>query len=725
MFLSYGDGLKNYFTSFYYLTYDHGTHFSGMNYPFGEHITFTDGQPSLMMFLNFIDDHVFSIHNYTVGIMNELMLFSFVICAVVILFILRFYGIKNLYSCFLAVGIAFMSPQLERIVGHYSLVYAFIFPLLWYWFLRLQEEKKKWFWLSLIIFCGTFFGMIHLYLLMIATMFLFFYSLAKVFFSRKEIGNGKQFLFNLTAALIPFILVFLFQFFTDHVKDRPQSPWGFFVYHATFRSVFLPIYSDWIMKPIDKWWGSTPTEWEGYAYVGAVGTMALIFTFSRQILRIFKLKKRKFKLPLFASSLYVSLFAAFFVLLFSMAIPFEYHLHWLYEKLNFLKQFRSPGRFAWCFYYVFTIYAVVFFYQWSRAFSRKKSKLVSHFFLITISFLWLFDASGRMKMKSDFVKQGKVAADFFNNDYKNILESHGWHAQDFQAILPLPFYEIGNEKFGSMNFDAQFETLKASYNLHLPVCGATLSRTSLSQALLCSQIVADPMIEKKILELYPNKKPLLLIAIGQNFTPSQNYLIQQADSIWIHHAIRIYKLDLSKLQVKHDSIQHVIDNVRAKNKNDFYLLSDTLGKSIQYRSFDEGETKYHLMGGRGWFVDSGKVNLFDGKIYSDSANLPMEFSIWVRVIPECVGMPLFYFVQYDQNGKQVFYTDLTPAFSTDVIDEWLRFSYTFMLQNSGNRIQFYARGDKVAVDEMLIRPTISNVVINNGKEISLNNFPVK
>ena len=43
----WGDGYKNYYTLAYYLNYDHGAHFSGMNYPFGENVLFTDNQPAV------------------------------------------------------------------------------------------------------------------------------------------------------------------------------------------------------------------------------------------------------------------------------------------------------------------------------------------------------------------------------------------------------------------------------------------------------------------------------------------------------------------------------------------------------------------------------------------------------------------------------------------------------------------------------------------------------
>ena len=72
------DAWKNYFTPAWFVEYDSGFHFSGMNHPFGEHVLFTDNQPLISWILGLINQNLFSISNYTVGILNLLMLFSIV-----------------------------------------------------------------------------------------------------------------------------------------------------------------------------------------------------------------------------------------------------------------------------------------------------------------------------------------------------------------------------------------------------------------------------------------------------------------------------------------------------------------------------------------------------------------------------------------------------------------------------------------------------------------------
>jgi len=123
-----GDGVKNYYTLMYYVKFDHGTHFSGMNYPYGEQIIFTDGQPLLASGLQFLQHHGVNAADRIPAILNLAMLFSPLLSAVFILLILRSFGFRHWTAACYAVLIAMMSPQVLRYMGHYALAYQ-CFPV--------------------------------------------------------------------------------------------------------------------------------------------------------------------------------------------------------------------------------------------------------------------------------------------------------------------------------------------------------------------------------------------------------------------------------------------------------------------------------------------------------------------------------------------------------------------------------------------------------------------
>ena len=62
-----GDGLKNYYTLDYYVKHDDGWHFTGMNYPYGENIIYTDNQPILALTLRWIDQHITDMDRHAVS----------------------------------------------------------------------------------------------------------------------------------------------------------------------------------------------------------------------------------------------------------------------------------------------------------------------------------------------------------------------------------------------------------------------------------------------------------------------------------------------------------------------------------------------------------------------------------------------------------------------------------------------------------------------------------
>ena len=124
-----GDGLQAYYGAVYHVKHD-PTYWrsQGMNYPYGEQVFFTGGQPLVANVIKLVS-HVIDISDYTVAILNLIMLFSIVLSALCIYLIFKQLKLPWIYSAMVAVAIAFLSPQTERLGGHYSLTYQFAIPL--------------------------------------------------------------------------------------------------------------------------------------------------------------------------------------------------------------------------------------------------------------------------------------------------------------------------------------------------------------------------------------------------------------------------------------------------------------------------------------------------------------------------------------------------------------------------------------------------------------------
>ncbi len=105
-----GDGVKNYFTPLYFIENDSGVWFTGMNYPFGEHVVFTDNQPVLSWTLQWVDQNLFDISGNIVGIMNSLMLMSLFLSIGVLFFLQKRFGLPTIYALVTSLIIGFLAP---------------------------------------------------------------------------------------------------------------------------------------------------------------------------------------------------------------------------------------------------------------------------------------------------------------------------------------------------------------------------------------------------------------------------------------------------------------------------------------------------------------------------------------------------------------------------------------------------------------------------------------
>ena len=102
--------------------------FDGMNYPYGEHVVYTDNQPFfsniLRVFGAFADMAIYLVF---------LSAFTGGWC---LYLILKRHELIWWFALISALGITLLSPQFLRLGGHYSLAYAGLIPVVFYFILR-------------------------------------------------------------------------------------------------------------------------------------------------------------------------------------------------------------------------------------------------------------------------------------------------------------------------------------------------------------------------------------------------------------------------------------------------------------------------------------------------------------------------------------------------------------------------------------------------------------
>lgn len=725
LFVVGDDALKNYYTPAYYVKYDEGLRFSGMNYPYGEHIVFTDNQPVLSLALNFIDDHIYPIASRVPAVLNLLMIGSILLCMVLVFRLLKHYGLPSWYAIPAAVLIATLSPQIHRIEGHYALAYACFVPLIWNLLLETISGNRKWIAYALLLFTITFFGFLHAYYLLMGAVFALAYLSVSAFMGPKDrrwLTLGMAFL----AALIPIVIFQGFLAATDSVADRPNDPYGFFLYRAYLSGIFLPVegplWDAWnrLLQHVKR------PEGEAFAYTGLVCAVVFVFTLVRWGKNIFRMQWKRLLLPSLPGDLQIAFWSAVLVLLFAMAFPFTLGLEFLLEILTPLKQFRSLGRFAWVFYYVFCVYAVYYLYL---LFRRMRQRGLGSFAwgMLAIAFVvWGAESALFLQTKTKRIKEGDHQNVFQErpDDYGKWLSDSGRSLDEFQAILPIPAFFLGSEKFIPQFFNRTSvrESFKASYDTGLPLACGMMSRTSLSQSLQTIQVLSNSLIPKTVFSEYPSDKPLLMLVVDEvPLTHHEQALVPRGRLIASRNGISLY--ELRQLDVFDDG-KGLITSFEAE-RDSMYQQEGLFSREPAWTYFDGFDAGNVSSFGAESLKANTKIDtlpLFEGAI---PVSRRMRASLWVKADVRASDFPILHYKEFDVSGKEIIHQEINPKFFANISGDWVEAYHVFTPVSPDNRMEMYIAGKYPEVESFLIRPDEIDVYMPTPDGLMWNNIYVE
>ena len=704
------DGLKNYYTFAYYLKHDAGDLiFDGFLHPYGEHIVFTDNHPILAVFLKWVDNTIYPVGEHGVAIINLAVYLSIGVCALFVYLILLKLRVKPWFAVIMALLITFLSPQIIRSFAHYSLSYTFFIPMVWYFLLQYEDQKRKWLWGVLLFGSCAVMGLIHLYYLLMSTLFILAYVFIKSIANFKTIkkdwkGSGILALIG----VLPLISILVLVGMTNPYTDRISEPYGFFHYYTRFEGVFFPVYSPFkdIFHAFIKYKDPNGESW---ASVGTLGFLVLVLTVARvcyfvlkgQFKRIWKFTTNK--------NLNIFLWSSILVLLFSAALPFRLELQWVVDYFPKLKQFRSLGRLAWVFYYVFAVYMAYFFHL---VYQRLRHKQL---YGIAISFVVIFGLVWGLEAYINATQVGRLVADqpmFRPNTvfkeaptYIDSLAAKGYPVDNFQAILPIPYFQIGSEKLSIWRDATTFkETIKLSYHTGLPIFSVHGSRTSVSNALKNAQLLSTPYIEKEILKDLSDE-PILICYHNPPLYRGEDeqYVLSLADSIYAQGEFTFYEL------TKED-LSPIFDKIKANRPDSLYTASyegqpyqSTDSSFIVFDRFDHHQAPATLRGEGAMYSDTLSYVLFDDHIPYDSTYTNMELSVWIYM-DTIANAPNLYYQQIAPSGMGVTWRKANASHQTDIFGNWVKITMLFD-NNTNNRHYFHIRDAKrIIIDDFLIRP---------------------
>lgn len=716
-FATNGDGLKDYYTTSFFLKYDNSwSHSMVMNYPHGEHVMFTGSQSSLAFPLKFISDNIVDLKPYTVGILNIAMLASIILGSVFLYLLLRHFQLNTLYSIAVAIGITFLSPQLARMGGHFSLSYVFAIPCILY--LLAKYHEKPMVWKSLLMGLFMLWAMAtHIYMLGFYAFIVLSYWAYRFVNERAALITFKRTLHFSVQFLLPLILFLLVTTLTDQVGDRTAHPWGFLVFRAYPASVLLPVempYGRWLHHFAD--FGHI--GWEGHAYVGLVAAIGFFIMIAVSVTRFLRNHHANTFIPAKDHMiLNVFFFISLLALLYSFGVPFIFGLDRLVEYIGPLKQMRGIARFSWLFFYVINL--LVFYQLWHLKRHMYK-RLWFALLLAAVMMLW-YDAFYNVRFWSGFVNNEMPAISDVDNQTPINQWYHHINTDEYQAILPLPYFHVGSENIwieprGGIDVYSAI----VSWKTGLPSMGVFMSRTSISQTISNCVLIWEPYRKPDLLKLMDPNKDILIIAREQELIPEpQQKLILLSEEVYRGNDFNLYRLRVPVLLSYYEGL---VDKVYANYLDaELYAHNGYLSTSPQQdflsQTFSENKTDlyYAESGSMTGVFERGRA-FFETEVPGHKPGNEYILSFWVHGVLKDLFLRTNLIVEVMDESGMVYdyhFTDLFRELVT-VHGDWGLIERSLSIKSPGDRVRLILhnrllRNQKYTVDQIMLRAEDTDV----------------
>lgn len=658
-----GDGIKNYYASLYQALYGKGLHFNGMAYPSGDSFLFTDGMPLITLPIMYLRSNLPGLIIYLPAIINLLVLSAPIICTILVQRILKHYSISTIYSWLFAAGIALLSPQIERISAHQSLSFSYFIPACWLLIINIYK-KTSWYNGLFYLLFQLAMAFFHPYYLAIGLVFYFIYLVVALFANKENIRKKPLKILGLiTTGLLPLVL---FQFFisaTVITTTRVSIPWGYTFNRSAFKSIFFNVDSPlYFLQP--HFLNIGKGEWEGASYLGFFAFPAFLFFIGYTIKQKFSNIKKPATAPI-----YLYLYTGILAYVFASSFPF--YMPPLDEVLYLippLTQFRSTGRFAWILFYTFQVFAVVWLLVYFKGNTKIKTILAA-IFLIVIYIEGIAHSAKRL----NYVKQ-HCGINIFNSLEPNLGYAN---PKDFQAILPIKLFANGSEQMGLTHTNSSIKNaFWLSLKTGLPVIGFSMARVPLKTAMLTVQLASHPITPKKIVNYFPNKKPLLLLVSDTlNLTTGELDLIKRSKILLKDTAYRLYRLEIENINKTADEFKNILHS----NTTNSYAIYTPLP------------------------IDTASKNPYPYYKYFTLATLParafknfkdsIEFSVLTQKSGKFWGIPEILFEEYNKDGNLVSRYSSENKENYNITGQYIRLHYVFKPKDFSNtiKISLYAR----------------------------------
>jgi len=731
----YADGLKAYTNIEYHARHDSSfTYFEGMNYPYGDHASAAVTQPLVSGLIKVVSDYVVDITGYTRAIVNFSLLLGILLGAYFLYLSFLRLGTVPWWGAAASLGIVFLSPQIYRFIAHYGLSHIEVLPILFYLLIRLEEahslKYSLWMAVALLVF-----PLIHFYYFVIMAMTISFYFFFG-FLRKPTVRRFFRYLLHFSVQIgPPLVFFYLWMYHNNPVTDRAARPWGFFHFHSIWEDIVTSTampYFAWINEEVIA---IQDGGFEGKGYIGLVALIGLLVLTIRWVSSGFKAPfvQAGGELQPFLNKMMLT---SLVLLLLSFGLPFTIPgLEGLLDYTGPYQQFRSVGRFNWPFYYAINLIVFTELWAWIDQ-SKAQWKLGLGIGALLLLGFEAYHSCTDPDLKLDDIRQlheGETFADLPGIDYR-----------EFQATVPLPYFNLGSDNFWmETSGNVMPWTLMLGMQTGLPTTGAALTRTSRSQSYNQLQLVSEPYRVPKILEDFPNEKPLLLVLGKYQFEQQKarfEHMLTGAQLLFENDQYALYRLPLTAFEERIEAKVRDINYTLKADSAALYPVAGFLSRdsthNFFYESFDTLATERYYRGGGAYTGEVSQPNvLFDGTLPRQYGTGWYTFSTWIYVDVDRLATGFFHIEEYDaQSGEhlQEQHYRIYDHFRTFDSNGWALVEMGFIPQRSNSRIRFWVDNQDIGeaplfVDELLIRHDIAEIYQKGQHYLFKNNrwYPVE
>lgn len=719
------DALKNYYTPWYHAQHDPDfIWFEGMNYPYGEHPVFADAQPLVSNAIKLL-----GLGSQTVAILNLLMLLSLIPTALLLKRILQFWEVDEVWASLSALAISLLSPQLLRMGGHFALAYTFVVPLIWYLSLRFWQNPHWKF--SLGIFLSLFLSAwMHPYYLMISLVFLTAFWAIQSILNWKEMKISKRVWHMGIQLLLPAALFFLLIQLSDPVTDRPANPYGFEEYHASWRTLFLPFTIYLLSQPFFDWQTPQDGTWEGIGYVGISG--GLIFAVAGLLLLSFLVRRWVLKqevrlLPMPGGLekrqklLWASLLTGLAIGLFACGFPFAIKPELMTTLFPPIKQFRSLGRFAWAFYYVWSVFAFYLlfrFMQWAKGSAMRIPAILIATLLLSSSL-----AEGYLLNKGIVRRANRAMEDLASKPNEDLFapaSATPWLAkidpEKYAAFILLPYFHVGSENIATNSSAHCSIGFRFSLQTGMPMMNVMMSRSSLSQSWSHLQYITESLRPLEVLAHLKDDRPILVLDVKGLPRKVQSPIWWPEGEILHEDALlKVYAIHLLEKGKLIEGPRVSLDSTW-RNSTEGWLKRGEDG-TTDYQDFEQDGDAEGYGGGKGKTLMLKDNNLIFKGILEGENDRDYLVSFWAKLKADQLPITNLGLEEPNASGEnlQWIYTQMGP----DIVmldGEWALVERTISAKDAANEIKlnitrWKRRPPTMIIDKVLIRPKNMDILM--------------